>query len=47
MKFMLVTIALAAGVYFAVQTPAARNLFLQVKASGAALANNIVGNMTR
>lgn len=47
MKFVLVGIALAAGAYFAVQTPASRHLLMQLKVSASALASQITGNLTR
>ena len=47
MKFVVYGIVLAAGVYFAVQSPTGQSMLLRAEAAGGRLVENIVGNMTR
>lgn len=46
MKFVLLGIVLAIGIFFAFQSHAVRAVLLDIKASGGALASRIVGNLS-
>lgn len=47
MKFVILGLVLAAGAYFALQTPAGQAMLFRAQAAGRSLATNIVGNLTR
>jgi hypothetical protein len=47
MKLVFYGLVLAAGVYFAIQSPTGQALLLRAEAAGGRLATNIVGNMSR